>query len=143
MAEDQPVKFDTQGVKKRFMFVNRRAPYGSIYALEMLEMVLISAAFEQHAAIVFIDDGVFQIKKGQDTAALGMKNFSPTYRVVEMEKDDANEDDDIDMVWRIIVEKESLEARGLEADDLLVGVEVMAAEELSALMAAQDVVLSG
>jgi tRNA 2-thiouridine synthesizing protein C len=143
MAEDQPVKFDTQGVKKRFMFVNRRAPYGSIYALEMLEMVLISAAFEQHAAIVFIDDGVFQIKKGQDTAALGMKNFSTTYRVVEMEKDDANEDDDIDMVWRIIVEKESLEARGLEADDLLVGVEVMAAEELSALMAAQDVVLSG
>lgn len=143
MAEDQPVKFDTQGVKKRFMFVNRRAPYGSIYALEMLEMVLISAAFEQHAAIVFIDDGVFQIKKGQDTAALGMKNFSATYRVVEMEKDDADEDHDIDMVWRIIVEKESLEARGLEADDLLVGVEVMAAEELSALMAAQDVVLSG
>jgi tRNA 2-thiouridine synthesizing protein C len=143
MAEDQPVKFDTQGVKKRFMFVNRRAPYGSIYALEILEMVLISAAFEQHAAIVFIDDGVFQLKKGQDTSALGMKNFSPTYRVVEMEKDDANEDDDIDMVWRIIVEKESLEARGLEADDLLVGVEVMAAEELSALMAAQDVVLSG
>jgi tRNA 2-thiouridine synthesizing protein C len=143
MAEDQPVEFDTQGVKKRFMFVNRRAPYGSIYALEILEMVLISAAFEQHAAIVFIDDGVFQLKKGQDTSALGMKNFSPTYRVVEMEKDDANEDDDIDMVWRIIVEKESLEARGLEADDLLVGVEVMAAEELSALMAAQDVVLSG
>lgn len=143
MAEDQPVKFDTQGVKKRFMFVNRRAPYGSIYALEILEMVLISAAFEQHAAIVFIDDGVFQLKKGQDTSALGMKNFSPTYRVVEMEKDDANEDDDIDMVWRIIVEKESLEARGLEADDLLVGVEVMAAEELSVLMSAQDVVLSG
>ena len=143
MAEDDLVGFDSEGVKKQFMFVNRRAPYGSIYAQEVLEMVLISAAFEQHAAIVFIDDGVFQIKKGQDTAALGMKNFSPAYRVVEMEKHDADEDDDIDMVWRIIVEKESMEARGLEADDLLVGVEVMEAEELSALMAAQDVVLSG
>lgn len=143
MDEDSFGKFDTEGVKKRFMFVNRRAPYGSIYALEILEMVLISAAFEQHAAIVFIDDGVFQIKKGQDTEAVGMKNFSPTYRVIEMEKQDAEEDEDIDMVWRIIVERESLEARGLDVDDLIVGVEVMAAGELSVLMAAQDVVLSG
>ncbi len=143
MDEDPSVEFDTEGVKKHFMFVNRRAPYGSIYALEILEMVLISAAFEQHAAIVFIDDGVFQIKKGQDTEALGMKNFSPTYRVVEMEKEDADEDQDIDMVWRIIVERESMEARGLDADDLIVGVEVMAAEQLSALMAEQDVVLGG
>ncbi len=135
--------FDTEGVKKHFMFVNRRAPYGSIYAQEVLEMVLISAAFEQHAAIVFIDDGVFQIKRGQDTEALGMKNFSPTYRVVEMEKRDAEADADIDMVWRIIVERESLEARGLDAGDLMVGVEVMGADELSALMDAQDVVLSG
>jgi tRNA 2-thiouridine synthesizing protein C len=143
MDEGNLGDFDTEGVKKRFMFVNRRAPYGSIYALEILEMVLISAAFEQHAAIVFIDDGVFQIKKGQDTEALGMKNFSPTYRVVEMEKEDAEEDEDIDMVWRIIVEKESLEARGLDADDLIVGVEIMGADELRALMDAQDVVLSG
>ena len=143
MDEEFAGEFDTEGVKKRFMFVNRRAPYGSIYALEILEMVLISAAFEQHAAIVFIDDGVFQIKKGQDTVALGMKNFSPTYRVVEMEKEDAEEDEDIDMVWRIIVERESMEARGLGEDDLIVGVEVLAADELSALMDAQDVVLSG
>ena len=143
MVEESCTKFETAGVKKHFMFVNRRAPHGSIYALESLEMVLISAAFEQHAAIVFIDDGVFQIKKGQNTKALGMKNFSPTYRVVEMEKRDAEEDDDIDMVWRIIVERESLEARGLDADDLIVGVEVMGADELSALMDTQDVVLSG
>ena len=143
MDQDQFVEFDIEGVKKRFMFVNRRAPHGSIYALEILEMVLISAAFEQHAAIVFIDDGVFQIKKGQDTKALGIKNFSPTYGVVEMEKQDAEEDDDMDMVWRIIVEKESMEARGLSADDLIVGVEVLGADALSALMDAQDVVLSG
>ena len=143
MADDSRREFDTEGVKKRFMFVNRRAPYGSIYALEILEMVLISAAFEQHAAIVFIDDGVFQIKKGQDTKSLGIKNFSPTYGVVEMEKHDADEDEDIDMVWRIIVERESMEARGLDADDLIVGVEVMAAQDLSALMAEQDVVLGG
>ncbi|MCH7486102.1 MAG: DsrE family protein [Proteobacteria bacterium] len=142
MDEVNESSFDTKGVKKRFMFVNRRAPYGTIYALEILEMVLVSAAFEQHAAIVFMDDGVYQIKKGHDTTTLGMKNFSPTYGVIEMEKEDADEDPDLDMVWRIIVEKESMEARGLAPDDFVIGVEVMGAEELSELMNAQDVVIS-
>ncbi|MBT6094438.1 MAG: sulfurtransferase TusC [Rhodospirillaceae bacterium] len=139
----EDVEFDTEGVKRKFMFVNSKAPYGTIYALEVLEMIMISAAFEQHAVIAFIDDGVFQIKKGHNTKATGMKNFSPTYGVVEMEKEDADEDDDIDMVWRIVVEKESIEARGLSADDFVVDVEVLSSAELSDLMAEQEVVLSG
>ena len=90
--ESQDIKnFDTKGKKKKFMFVSTKAPYGTIYALEVLEMVLISAAFEQHAVIAFIDDGVFQIKKGHNTKSIGMKNFSPTYKVIAMEKEDADE----------------------------------------------------
>ena len=135
-------EFDTEGVRKRFLFVNRKAPYGSIYALEILEMVLISAAFEQDAVIAFIDDGLYQIVKGQDTKAVGMKNFSPTFGVIEMEKEDAEEDPDIDMVWRIVVEKESMEARGLDPDDFVVDVEVLDAEALGELMNQQQVVIS-
>ena len=48
----------TEGVAKKFMFVNRTAPYGTIYALESLEVVLISAAFDQDVSLVFVDDGV-------------------------------------------------------------------------------------
>lgn len=135
-------EFDTEGVKKRFAFINRKAPYGSIYALEILEMMLISAAFEQHAIIAFIDDGVYQIKKGQNAKILGMKNFAPTYGVIEMEKEDADEDDDIDMEWRIVVEEESLTARGLTAEDLVIDVEVLPSAELSELLDAQEVVFS-
>jgi len=137
------VEYDTQGVVKKFMYVNRKAPYGTIYALEVLEAVLISAAFEQHACIVFIDDGVYQIKKGQDTTAVNMKNFSKTYGIIEMEKEDADEDEDMDMVWRIIVEKESMEARGLTAEDFVVDVEVIASDELAQIMSEQEVVISG
>ena len=72
------------GVQKKFCYVNRTAPYGTVYALEALEVVLIGAAFEQDVSVVFMDDGVFQIVKGQDTAGIGMKNFSPTYRALEM-----------------------------------------------------------
>ncbi|TCS60320.1 DsrE family protein [Varunaivibrio sulfuroxidans] len=135
--------FETEGVKKTFTFLNRKAPYGTIYALEVLETVLISAAFEQHANIVFVDDGVYQIKKDQDTAAINMKNFSPTYGIIEMEKEDADEDEDMDMVWRIIVEKESMEARGLSPDDFKVEVEVLSSAELADVLEQSDVVIGG
>ena len=118
-------------VVKRFMYVNRKAPYGTIYALECLEVVLIAAAFDQDVSVVFADDGVFQIKKNQDTTAIGMKNFSNTYRAL----------DDYD-VEKIYVEQESLDARGLTADDLIIPVEVLNAESLSEIMAQQDVVIS-
>ena len=126
-------EWEEQGpeIVKRFMYVNRRAPYGTIYALESLEVVLISAAFEQDVSLVFIDDGVFQLKKNQDTTAIGMKNFSKTYRAL----------DDYD-VERIYVEKESLEARGLTADDLIIPVEILSTEALREIMDQQDVVIS-
>jgi len=43
---------------KKFLFFNRKAPYGTIYAWESLEVVLISAAFEQDVSLAFMDDGV-------------------------------------------------------------------------------------
>lgn len=143
MTADTDIFADIEGKKKRFMFLNRKAPYGTIYALEILEAVLISAAFEQNAVIAFVDDGVYQILKGQNTEAIGMKNFSRTYGAVEMEKEDADEDPDLDIEWRIVVEQESLEQRGLTADDFVIGVEVLDREALSQLMNEQDVVLSG
>jgi tRNA 2-thiouridine synthesizing protein C len=119
------------GVIKKMMYINRTAPYGTVYALEALEVVLIGAAFEQDVCMVFIDDGVYQLKKNQDTAGIGMKNFSPTYRALEMYD-----------VEKLYVDKKSLEERGLTEDDLLVPVEVMSADELATMMEEQDVVMS-
>lgn len=116
---------------KKFMFVNRKAPYGTIYALESLEVVLIAATFDQDCSLVFMDDGVYELAKGQNTKAVGIKNFSPTYRAL----------DDYD-INKLYVERESLEARGLTEDDLMIPVAVMSSAELADLMASQDVVLS-
>jgi len=127
----EPWEEEGPEVVKRFMYVNRKAPYGTIYALECLEVVLIAAAFDQDVSVVFVDDGVYQLKKSQDTTGIGMKNFSNTYRAL----------DDYD-VEKIYVEQESLDARGLDAEDLIIPVEVVAAEKLRAIMAQQDVVIS-
>ncbi len=119
------------GKVRKFMFVNRKAPYGTVYALEGLEVVLISAAFDQDVSLAFLDDGVYQLVKGQDTKAIEEKNFSPTYRALE--------DYDID---KLFVERESLEARGLAASDLIVEAKVVPAAELAGLMNASDVLIS-
>lgn len=130
---------------KKFLYLNRRAPYGTIYAWESLEVVLIGAAFEQDVELAFIDDGVYQLLKGQDTSGLGIKNFSPTYSALG----------DYD-VKKIYVEKESLEARGLSVEDLMEltyededddwaekdSIHVVTAAELAKLMDESDVVLS-
>ena len=72
------------GVVKKFLYINRRAPHGSIYAHEALEVVLIGAAFDQDVSLAFIDDGVYQLKKNQDTSDINTKNFSKTYVSLEM-----------------------------------------------------------
>jgi tRNA 2-thiouridine synthesizing protein C len=144
MAEVETPQIDTS-VKKKFMFVNRKAPYGTIYALEALEVVLISAAFEQDVSLAFMDDGVFQLLTGQDTKGIGVKNFSPTYRALG----------DYD-IKELYVEQESLEERGLKPDDLMKityedededyaekpAIRIVSRPELTKIMAQQDVLLN-
>lgn len=121
---------ETPAAAKRFMYVHRRAPHGTLYAQESLDLVMITAAFEQHISLVFMDDGVYQLKSNQDTSALAMKNFSKTFRALE--------DFDVEDIY---VEKESLAARGLKEADLLMPVSVLSSAELSKLIAQQDVVI--
>ena len=116
---------------KRFLCVNRRAPHGTIYALEALEVVLAAAAFEQRVTVLFMDDGVFQLVKGQATDALGVKDFSPTYKALEMYE-----------VERIVVEKESLKIRGLTAGDLIISADLLDQGDVSRLFETHDVLLN-
>ena len=129
MSDFEDDEFD--GPIKKFMYVNRKAPYGTVYALEGLEVVLITAAFDQDVSMVFIDDGVFQIKKDQETSGINMKNFSPTYRALEGYE-----------VEKVYAEKESLVARGMGEDDLVIPVEILTASEIADLMNSQDVIVS-
>jgi len=130
---------------KKFLYVNRKAPYGTIYALESLEVVLIGAAFDQDVSLAFLDDGVFQLTKGQNTDGIGIKNFSPTFRALGDYE-----------VTKLFVEQESLDERGLTADDLQEvmyededddwaekpSIRIVSRSEMADIMADQDVVLS-
>ena len=130
---------------KKFLYLNRKAPYGTIYAWESLEVVLIGAAFDQDVSVAFVDDGVYELTKGQDTSEIGMKNFSPTYSALGDYE-----------VKKIFIEQESLDERGLTLDDLqhLVwedededyaekdSIKVVSRSEMAAIMDDSDVVFS-
>ena len=103
---------DDENVKK-IALLTRRAPHGSIYAYEGLETVLIMAAYDQDITMIFIDDGVYMLKKDQDTQAIGIKGFVKT----------------------------SMEERGLTKDDLAVNVEVLESQEIAKIMAEQDAII--
>lgn len=126
MEEDE-----APGVVKQFLYINRRAPHGTIYALESLETVLIGAAFDQDVTVLFIDDGIYQLKKDQQPETIGFKNFSKTFRALEMYD-----------VEKLFVEQESLTERGLTADDLIVDTEIISRKAVGSLIESQDVVLS-
>lgn len=119
------------GVVKKFLYINRRAPHGSIYAHEALEVVHIGAAFDQDVSLAFIDDGVYQLKKNQDTSDINTKNFSKTYGALEMYD-----------VEKLYVEKESLEQRGLSEDDLMVDVKILTSDEMKKIITDSEVILN-
>ena len=130
---------------KKFLYVNRKAPHGSIYALESLEVVLIGAAFDQDVSLAFIDDGVYQLLQKQDTSGIGTKNFSATYKALG----------DYD-ISKIYVERESLELRGLSKDNLMPltwededddwaekdSIQVVSSEELSDIIESQEIIFN-
>jgi len=135
----------SEGKIKQFLYLNRKAPYGTVYALESLEVVLIAAAFDQDVSLAFVDDGVYQLAKGQDTKAVEMKNFSPVYNALG----DYG-------ITKLYVEKESLDERGLTLDDLMnviyedenddyaekQSIRLVSRAEMAAMMETQDIVLS-
>lgn len=120
------------------MYVNRRAPHGTSYALEALDVMLAGAVFEQEVSAVFLDDGVYQLRRGQNPSVLQMKDFTKTFGALP----------DFD-IMNLYVEQESMLRRGMTARDLIEiprnddgnAVTLIASSALSDLMVRQDVIL--
>ena len=118
-------------LRKRFLYLMRRPPHGSIFPQEGLEMVLIGAAFEQAVSILFLDDGVFVLRRGQAPGAVGLKDFAKGFRALPEYG-----------VEHLYVEDRSLAERGLTPADLIMDVELVAPERAGELIDAHDLVLS-
>lgn len=116
--------------KKKILIINRIAPCGTANAAESLDLLLAYSAFDHEVSVVFMDEGVWQLKTGQDSTALQQKNFTAALAALPLY--------DINNIY---VEQTSLVQRELTLQDLLLPCAVLTSEELAILIAEQDLVL--
>lgn len=93
--------------------------------------MLTTAAFEQDISVIFMEDGVYQLLKNQNSEEIGLKNISPAFPAL-----------DIYDIKKIMIEQSSLTIRGLSLDDLLFSVEAVDAVKVAQLMEDADQVFN-
>lgn len=122
------------GPPKKVLVLMRKAPYGSLYNWEGLQVLLIMGAYQLQGAVqvgvAFVDDGVFAIARGQDSSLLGVKPLAKTYPALP--------DFEIE---RFYVDRGSLADRNLTLDDLVIKPELLDADGMARLLGEQDAVL--
>ena len=112
-------------------FISRSAPYGRNRANLCLDMALASAVFEQEVSYVFMDDGVYQLLKGQDGAAIASKTLGNALETLSLYG--------IDSVY---AESKSLEERGINEADLLPGLQLIGCASIAEMIRKADKVFN-
>jgi tRNA 2-thiouridine synthesizing protein C len=117
---------------KKYLFVLRKPAHRGAFAQEMLDIILTAAAFDQPVSLLLLDDGVFQLKSGQQPEYSGYKDTAAIFNALEIYD-----------VTAIYAEAESLAERGLVVEDLFLPVQVMPRRRISEFMRGFEVVFSG
>lgn len=116
---------------KRYLFIMHRLPYSGGHLQETLDAILTAAAFDQHVALLFVDDAVWQLKNQQHPGGLDLKDTSAIFQALQIY--DVND---------LYVEEESLQLAGLASTDLILPVVSLPRVEVSRLMHRYDLIIS-
>lgn len=117
---------------KTYLFVLRKPAHSGAYLQEMLDIILITAAFDQAVSILWLDEAIFQLKNQQQPDRLGMKDTAAMMQSLSLYD-----------VTQLYVEIESLQERGLTTTDLCLPVQSLFRSEIGAFMQGFDVVFTG
>lgn len=108
------------------LILSRHAPWAGPLAREALDVALAGGAFELPVAVLFVDDGVFQLQTGQHPELIQRKDLGANLQALP-----------IFGVEALYVSQSSLAARGLALDTTL-PVQPLSDPEISRLIAAHD-----
>ena len=95
-------------------------------------MAMVFGAFEQHVSMLFMDEGVFSLLAGQQTDVIGFEDFSKIYRSLDKYYD----------IKDVYVDQQSLSARNVNPENLLIPVRVIDQTQIDVLLRNQDFILS-
>jgi tRNA 2-thiouridine synthesizing protein C len=115
---------------KKLLIISRQAPYGTAYGKEALDAVLMASAFAS-VTVLFMDDGIFQLKNHQVADRLEIKDYSPTFAALDQYG-----------VKDILVSFADLTDRGLTESDLVIPTNSVSDGEIRQVMQDSDMVLS-
>ena len=108
----------------------RKAPYGSVYTAEGFRSIMGVGVFEMDVRVIFVDDGVYALVKGQDPTGLDMKSLGDGFPMLP----------DFG-ITKFYVHDQSLAERGLTTDDLVIDVEVVDGDRVAHLLTESGTVI--
>ncbi len=108
----------------------RKAPYGSVYTAEGFRSMMGIGVFEMDISVLFVDDGVYALVKGQNPAGLDMKPLGDGFPMLS----------DFG-VTKFYAHHQSLSERGLTPDDLVMDVEIVDDAGVARVLEACETVL--
>ena len=116
---------------KKYLFVSQRPPHQGSNVSENLDMMLTCGAFDQSVALLLLDDAVLQLKKSQQPAVKRLKDTAAVFQALDLYN-----------INTIYVEMESLQARGLTSDDLILDVISLDRSQVAELFQQFSVIIS-
>ena len=112
-------------------FISRAAPYGKNKANLCLDIALASAVFEQEVNYVFYGDGVYQLLKGQDGAAIASKTLGNAMETLSLYG-----------IENVYIDQQSLLERNIDVSELLPGMQTIDAVAIARLIETSDTVFN-
>lgn len=112
------------------LFINRKPPYSSQSTKESLDAALASAAFGVDVGLLFLEDSVFQLKKGQNPVG-DFKRTAPIFQSLELYE-----------ISKVYVCEEDLKTRGLTSGDLVIDVKLVPESQIASILSSFDNLLT-
>ena len=118
-------------MSKSLLLICRHSPWSGPAAREALDIALSGGAFDLPISLLFVDDGVFQLRAGQRPAAIEQKDLTANLQALPLFGVEA-----------LYVAAADLAQRGLHARDLALPVTELPDAELAALLNHHDLVIT-
>ncbi len=107
-------------IKPDLAVVFRHAPHGSAKGREGLDLLLLSASYDQCCAAVFVGDGVYQLRRDQQPGIIESKDYIATFKALPLYD-----------VETVLVCETALSERGLTPEDLILQVTLATPAEVA------------
>ena len=121
----------TSNEDRQILLVCRTAPYGDSLARESIETALAAGALGVKVAVLFIDEGVWQLVDRQKPESIASKNHGAILSALPLY--------DVEQLW---VDSASINKRGINGENLAELAQVINSNQVKDVLASYTMILS-